>query len=162
MNRTRPLARIASSSLHHIHFHITSSYALRQTIPLSHTTTTTLPRTYSTTSFKMAPSATEFITLAKQRRSYYPLSKDLGATSPARVQEIVKELLDQVPSSFNSQSNRVVVLFGADHEKLWDITSEILKPIVPEAQWESTAGKMAMFKGAAGTVRLTLFYLSPN
>lgn len=99
----------------------------------------------------MAANAQTLIDLAKARRSYYPLSKDLTIT-PARVQEIVKDLLDQVPSSFNSQSNRVVVLFGAEHEKLWDITTEILKSIVPADQFESTAGKMAMFKAAAGSV----------
>lgn len=97
--------------------------------------------------------AQALIDLAKQRRTYYPLSKEL-AIAPARVEAIVKDLLQEVPSSFNSQSNRVVVLFGADHEKLWDITAEILKPIVPAEQWESTSGKMNMFKGAAGTVRL--------
>lgn len=100
----------------------------------------------------MAANAQTLIDLAKARRSFYPLSKDLTIT-PARVQEIVKDLLDQVPSSFNSQSNRVVVLFGAEHEKLWDFTTEILKAIVPADQFESTAGKMAMFKAAAGSVR---------
>lgn len=110
----------------------------------------------------MVANAQTLIDLAKQRRSYYPLSKDLAIT-PARVQEVVKDLLDQIPSSFNSQSNRVVVLFGAEHEKLWDITTEILKAIVPAEQWESTAGRMAMFKGAAGSVRffLPLFPRSP-
>lgn len=97
--------------------------------------------------------AQTLIDLAKQRRTYYPLSKEL-AIAPARIEAIVKDLLQEVPSSFNSQSNRVVVLFGADHEKLWDITAEILKPIVPAEQWESTSGKMNMFKGAAGSVRL--------
>lgn len=111
----------------------------------------------TTNTFKMSVNAQSLIDLATARRSYYPLSKDLTIT-PARVQEIVKELLNQVPSSFNSQSNRVVVLFGADHEKLWDITTEILKAIVPADQFESTANKMAMFKGAAGTVRF--FFLS--
>ncbi|CAN8095190.1 unnamed protein product [Discula destructiva] len=102
----------------------------------------------------MSPNAQSLIDLSKARRSFYPLSKDLTIT-PARVDEIVKDLLDQVPSSFNSQSNRVVVLFGAEHEKLWDITAEILKAIVPAEAWESTSGKMGMFKAAAGTV---LFY----
>lgn len=96
-------------------------------------------------------SAQQLIDLAKNRRSYYPLSKDL-AIPPEKIQEIVKALLQEVPSSFNSQSNRVIVLFGAEHEKLWDITTEILKPIVPADQWEGTAGKMGMFKGAAGSV----------
>ena len=34
------------------------------------------------------------------------------------------------PSAFNSQSARIVVLFGEDHKKLWDITEETLKVIV--------------------------------
>lgn len=97
-------------------------------------------------------SAQQLIELSKNRRTYYPLSKDLSI-QPDKIQEIVKALLQEVPSSFNSQSNRVVVLFGAEHEKLWDITTEVLKPIVPAEQWEGTAGKMAMFKGAAGSVR---------
>lgn len=97
-------------------------------------------------------SAQQLIELAKNRRSYYPLSKDLSI-QPEKIQEIVKALLQEVPSSFNSQSNRVIVLFGAEHEKLWDITTEILKPIVPADAWEGTAGKMGMFKGAAGSVR---------
>ncbi|GKT95044.1 nitroreductase [Colletotrichum tofieldiae] len=69
-----------------------------------------------------------------------------------RVDEIVKEALRHVPSSFNSQSNRVVVLHGAEHEKFWDITSNVLKAIVTPEQWESTSGKLNLFKGAAGSV----------
>lgn len=125
----------------------TASLAARRTAP-------TQPRLFSTTSpVKMASvSAQQLIELAKNRRSYYPLSKDLAIPAD-KIQEIVKALLQEVPSSFNSQSNRVLVLFGADHEKLWDITTEVLKPIVPADSWEGTAGKMGMFKGAAGTVR---------
>jgi len=98
-----------------------------------------------------ATNANTVLDLIKNRRTYYPLSKELTVT-PARIQEIVKEAVQHVPSSFNSQSNRAVVLFGAEHEKFWDITTEILKAIVPEAQWESTAGRMAMFKAAAGSI----------
>ncbi|POS79387.1 nitroreductase [Diaporthe helianthi] len=136
-NFSRPLAVAAAAA------------AIKATAP----PTARLFSTTNTTNNKMA-SAQQLIDLAKQRRSYYPLSKDLSIT-PEKIQQIVKDLLQEIPSSFNSQSNRVVVLFGAEHEKLWDITSEILKPIVPAEQWEGTAGKMAMFKGAAGSV---LFY----
>lgn len=97
-------------------------------------------------------SANAVLDLIKNRRTYYPLSKDLGSLTVERINEIVKEALQHVPSSFNSQSNRVVVLFGAEHDKLWDITSATLKAIVPEDAWASTEGRMAMFKGAAGTV----------
>ncbi|ROW02646.1 hypothetical protein VSDG_01838 [Cytospora chrysosperma] len=105
----------------------------------------------------MSPSDS-FLESIKNRRTYYPLSKDLTIT-PAKIQEIVKEALQQVPSSFNSQSNRVVVLFGAEHEKLWDITTEILKAIVPAESWDATAAKMGMFKASAGTV---LFFEDQN
>ncbi|CCF43083.1 nitroreductase [Colletotrichum higginsianum] len=98
-----------------------------------------------------ALSANSILEAAKNRRSYYPLSKDIPL-SRERVDEIVKEALRHVPSSFNSQSNRVVVLHGAEHEKFWDITANILKAIVPAEQWESTSGKINMFKGAAGSV----------
>lgn len=89
--------------------------------------------------------------LIKARRTYYSLSKDL-TISPGRIQEIIKEGLLHVPSSFNSQSSRVVVLFGPEHDKLWDMTTEILRTVVPPENFEPTAQKMATFKGAAGTI----------
>ncbi|KAH8764884.1 Nitroreductase-like protein [Diaporthe sp. PMI_573] len=161
MNTARFLTRPASSPLRTI---TTSSIntttttrfsrpaAAKATASLATHRTTPPTRLFSTTApaAKMA-SAQQLIDLAKNRRTYYPLSKDL-AIPAEKIQEIVKALLQEVPSSFNSQSNRVIVLFGAEHEKLWDITTEILKPIVPAEQWEGTAGKMGMFKGAAGSV----------
>jgi uncharacterized protein len=123
---------------------------------------TTSPRFISTQTSKMAAlNANSFLELIKARRSIYALNKDLPIT-PARIQEIVTEALQHVPSSFNSQSNRVVVLFGAEHDKFWDITTETLKAIVPEDKFESTAGRMAMFKGAAGSVRSILPFWSPS
>ncbi|KAJ3457511.1 hypothetical protein MRS44_014652 [Fusarium solani] len=96
-------------------------------------------------------SADLVLQLAKNRRTYYALSKDLPVTAQ-RIQEIVKETTLQTPSAFNSQTNRLVVLFGAEHDKLWDITSDSLKAIVPPEAWETTANRIAGFKGAAGTV----------
>lgn len=157
----RPLARLATAPLALAHHTPSFTFASRLRLrPRRQQPTTTTFRPFTTTPANMAANAQTLIDLAKARRSYYPLSKDLTIT-PARVQEIVKDLLDQVPSSFNSQSNRVVVLFGAEHEKLWDFTTEILKAIVPADQFESTAGKMAMFKAAAGTVRFFLSFPSP-
>ncbi|EPE09700.1 nitroreductase family protein [Ophiostoma piceae UAMH 11346] len=96
-------------------------------------------------------SSAAFLEAVKGRRSHYALSKDLSISSD-RVQDIVKEALREVPSSFNSQSNRVVVLFGAEHDKFWDLVSETLKAIVPADSWEATAGRLAGFKAGAGSV----------
>ncbi|KAI0024520.1 Nitroreductase [Xylariomycetidae sp. FL0641] len=96
--------------------------------------------------------ANAVLDLLKNRRTYYQLNKDLGVCGPARVDEIVQECLLHVPSSFNSQSNRVVILYGADHDKLWDITSDILRPYVAPENWSGTEARMAGFKAAAGTI----------
>ncbi|SPQ21273.1 a5f9d116-f280-4aba-90a4-b8166b1e14ee [Thermothielavioides terrestris] len=92
-----------------------------------------------------------FFELVKARRSIYALNKTLPVDK-ARIQSLVEDAVQHVPSSFNSQSNRVVVLFGAEHDKLWDITTDVLKGIVPADQWEATATRMAGFKAGAGTV----------
>lgn len=121
------------------------------TTPKSFTTTTTTKMgSITTTATTTTNGADSFLSQITARRTFYPLNKELPIPA-ARVQEIVGTALQQVPSSFNSQSNRVVVLFGAEHDKFWDAARDILKAIVPEAGWEATAGKMAMFRGAAGT-----------
>lgn len=106
----------------------------------------------------MATNANAFLELVKNRRTYYALNKEL-TVSKERIQEIVKEAILHTPSSFNSQSNRILVLFGAEHDKLWGFATDILKAIVPADAWEHTAQRMNMFKGAAGTVCLSPFML---
>ncbi|EXA43658.1 hypothetical protein FOQG_06262 [Fusarium oxysporum f. sp. raphani 54005] len=100
-------------------------------------------------------SANALIELAKNRRSIYTLSKNLPI-STQRITEIVNQTTLETPSSFNSQSNRVVILYGAEHDKLWDITADTLKAIVPAETWEGTSKRISGFKAAAGTV---LFYV---
>lgn len=97
-----------------------------------------------------ANNADTFLSLITARRSIYPLTKTLPIPT-ARIEAIIGEALQQVPSSFNSQSNRAVVLLGAEHDKLWDLTAETLRAIVPADAWEATGNKMAMFKAAGGT-----------
>ncbi|KAI1424420.1 Nitroreductase-like protein [Xylaria sp. FL1777] len=115
-----------------------------------------IPRTYSTApTTTMAPNSATLIEGFKARRSIYQLNKELPIAKD-KISSIVQENLIQIPSSFNSQSNRVLVLYGAEHDKLWDITSEILKPLVPAESWDATAARNAGFKAGAGTV---LFFI---
>ncbi|THV53442.1 hypothetical protein BGAL_0050g00090 [Botrytis galanthina] len=98
----------------------------------------------------MSPS-TQFIDLLKARRTIYALSNK--STIPdSKIQEIVEQAVLHVPSSFNSQSTRVVLLLKGEHEKLWDITKEVLKGVVPEAQFEGTAKRIDGFRAGYGTV----------
>lgn len=89
--------------------------------------------------------------VAQTRRSVYVLNKNLPI-SVQEVSKIVEHAVLHTPSSFNSQSTRVVVLFGEEHEKLWQIAENALRAIVPEDKFEPTAQKMALFKAAAATV----------
>lgn len=96
----------------------------------------------------------EFLKSVKNRRSVYAISKE-SVISDERIEEIVKEAVLHTPSSFNSQSARVVVLYDKHHDKLWDITKETLRKIVPADSFASTEEKLQMFKNGHGTV---LFY----
>jgi predicted oxidoreductase (fatty acid repression mutant protein) len=99
-------------------------------------------------------SSQELAKAAHERRSIYQLQK--ASTIPDyRIKEIVNDAIREVPSSFNSQSTRLVVLVKDDHDKFWDIVTDVLKSIVPEDKWEGTAGRLAGFKGGYGTVSQT-------
>ncbi len=91
------------------------------------------------------------INLFTKRRTQYALGKQLPI-SEAQVEALILEAVRQAPSSFNSQSSRVVVLFGAQHEKLWNITREVLRPMVPADAFAKTDAKMDSFAAGAGSV----------
>lgn len=91
-------------------------------------------------------------TIAETRRSIYMLNDQLPV-SKDEVVKLVEHAVLHTPSSFNSQSSRLVVLFGEDHQKLWQITEDLLRAMVnDDEKFKSTADKMAMFKAGAGTI----------
>ncbi|MEK4329049.1 nitroreductase family protein [Paenibacillus sp. FSL R7-0312] len=92
-----------------------------------------------------------FFEAVKGRRSVYAISKE-SPISDEQIQKIVEEAVLHSPTSFNSQSSRAVVLLGEQHDKLWDITAETLRKIVPTDQFEGTAQKLASFKAGYGSV----------
>ena len=90
--------------------------------------------------------------LAEKRRSIYALSDNLPV-SKDEIVDLVEHAILHTPSAFNSQSARIVVLFGDDHKKLWDITEETLKAIVnDEEKFQGTKDKIAGFRAGAGTI----------
>lgn len=88
---------------------------------------------------------------ARIRRSVYALDKTLPLPAE-EVAAIVEHTVLHTPSSFNSQSTRIVVLFGTEHEKLWQLTENALRQIVPADKFAPTAQKLTGFSAAAGTV----------
>ena len=77
----------------------------------------------------------------KHRRTYYSITNQ----SPIPDQEIeciVNMTVRHVPSAFNSQSTRVVLLLGESHKKLWQIVKDALKKIVPAEAFVKTEEKI--------------------
>ena len=93
-----------------------------------------------------------FFDAVKRRRTRYALSKD-SVISEERIREIVSEAVKHSPSAFNSQRARVVVLFGEQHDRLWDIVKAELKKIMPPEGFGATEEKInGAFRSGYGTV----------
>ncbi|OWR28353.1 nitroreductase [Saccharibacillus sp. O23] len=96
--------------------------------------------------------AAEFFEALKSRRSIYGIGKDVSVDE-AKIQKIVEEAVLYTPTSFNSQTSRAVVLFGEQHDKLWDLTlAELKKVAVSEEAFEGTTNKINSFKSGYGTI----------
>lgn len=89
----------------------------------------------------------------KYRRSYYHLTNSSPVSDEA-IREILEFGLLHVPSAFNSQSTRVVLLLGEHHKKLWMITKEILRKMARSAEdFTRTEAKIdTSFAAGYGTV----------
>lgn len=93
----------------------------------------------------------EFKKLVENRRSYYAIEKK-SPISDQEISQIVEHGIKYVPSSFNSQSARAVLLLGDNHDSLWEITRETLRKIIPEDAFSSTDSKIDGFKNGYGTI----------
>ncbi|HJE86564.1 nitroreductase family protein [Levilactobacillus brevis] len=95
---------------------------------------------------------TEFLKLAKQRRSIYALGRNVSFSQDELV-DLIKDNIKQGPSSFNNQTTRAIILFGDSHEKLWNIVAAALRKVVKDdGAFAKTQAKINGFKAAFGTV----------
>lgn len=96
--------------------------------------------------------ARDFIAAMKHRRSYYAL-KSKSPVSDEKIIEILDQALMYVPSALNSQSTRMVLLLGENHKRLWNLTKETLRKIVPADAFQKTEEKIdRSFASGYGTV----------
>ena len=95
-----------------------------------------------------------FLDKIKQRRTIYAIGKNLSVDQKA-IEETIQEAVRQSPSSFNSQTSRVVTLFGESHTQFWNIVRETLRQIVPAEAFAGTDAKISSFAAGFGTA---LFY----
>lgn len=89
------------------------------------------------------------------RRSYYALKNESPITDNEII-DIVHSAVKHVPSAFNSQSTRVVVLLHDKHQRVWEITKDVLRKIVSAEAFDNTKNKIeSSFQSGYGTL---LFY----
>jgi len=99
-----------------------------------------------------------FYSAVEDRRTFYGISKERVASDEV-IEKVIEIAVKNTPSAFNSQSARVVLLLEKHHDKLWDITKEALRKIVPNDKFESTENKINSFRNGYGTV---LFFEDNN
>ncbi|PWA11197.1 nitroreductase [Pueribacillus theae] len=102
--------------------------------------------------------AKDFYAAVEGRRSIYAISNE-PVIPDEKIEEIIQFAVKHTPTAYNSQSGKVVVLLGEHHQKLWDITKETLRKIVPAENFQPTEEKMNSFAAGYGTV---LFFEDQN
>lgn len=93
----------------------------------------------------------ELFEAMKLRRSRYSLSKESTMTDEG-IEKMLKDAALLVPSAFNSQSARMVLLQGDQHAKLWSIVMETLRAKVAPDKSHDTEKKINGFDAAYGTI----------
>ena len=96
----------------------------------------------------------QFIDLITKRRTIYAIGKKVEH-SPEFLTDLIQTAIKQSPSSFNSQTSRVVTLYGESHHKFWEIVRETLRKMVPAEAFANTSAKIDSFSAGFGTA---LFY----
>src|SRR5690554_6723782 len=88
----------------------------------------------------------------KKRRTQYALGKNVSMDQAA-LETLIKDIIREAPSAFNSQSSRAVILFGAESDNFWKgLVADSLRPIVPADAFADTEAKLASFAAGVGTV----------
>ena len=93
----------------------------------------------------------QFLQAVQNRRSCYALTGQ-SPINVGHIEHLVRECVKQAPSAFNSQSARVLVLFGEKHHQFWKLTEDTLRAVVPADKFAATQEKIASFDAAFGTL----------
>ena len=102
-----------------------------------------------------------YLDAVKYRRTVYGVT-DKITIPDERIIEIVNEVIQSAPSSWNVQSTRILVTLGKEHKRFWNTVIDSAKPIVLKTQseedWERQETRYKSFRDAYGTV--SILYLN--
>ena len=92
-----------------------------------------------------------FVELVEKRRSIYALGTD-SEYSKKDIENRIREVVKQVPTAFNSQTTRVVVLLDEANTKFWDHIYDVQKDVLEGGMQEWMSGVVTGAKNGIGTV----------
>ncbi|SIS75068.1 nitroreductase family protein [Alicyclobacillus vulcanalis] len=99
------------------------------------------------------PVSTEkgLLTAIRERRSIHQVGKK-SPLSDAELEQLLADIVKHMPSAYNSQSTRLVLLLGSAHEKLWSLVEDVMRAVAPPEQLDTIAARLAGFRSGYGTV----------
>ena len=93
----------------------------------------------------------EFFASLKNRRSIYAIDKQVEVKKED-ILKVVEEALKFTPSAFNSESQRIVLLFEEKHDEFWEMVKAAIKRVVKPEDFSKSEEKINGFKSGFGTV----------
>ena len=94
---------------------------------------------------------TQYTDLVKKRRTTYAIGNNTELSNK-EIADRILEVAREIPSASNSQTTRLVVLFGDDNAKLWDHILDVQKDVLEGGMWDMMSGVMEGAKSGVGTV----------
>lgn len=87
----------------------------------------------------------------QKRRSIYGIGSQTNI-SQNEIAKLIECCLFNAPSAFNSQSTRLVLLFGESYQKFWEMVLNTLKKLISPENFGPTEKKILSFSKGVGTV----------
>ena len=92
-----------------------------------------------------------FLELINLRRSCYNLSAQ-STLSDEKLRDLLAKVIKPMPSAFNSQSARILLLLEEKHAQFWQLVKEELQKVVPAEKFAPTEEKLKSFSAGYGTI----------
>ncbi|PCH01686.1 Hypothetical protein PENO1_041760 [Penicillium occitanis (nom. inval.)] len=96
-----------------------------------------------------------YLEAVKHRRTVYGVTDNISV-SDDRIIEIVNQVMQSLPSSWNMQSTRILVTLGKEHKRFWDAVINAAEPFIlgqkGEEDWQRNEERFRSFQNAYGTI----------
>lgn len=94
----------------------------------------------------------DYLEALKKRRTIYGIS-DALPIEKTELEEMLGGIVTAMPTAYNMQSSRMVLLLGQNHKRLWEIVLETLRQVASgNKDFSRTEQKMASFAAGYGTI----------